>query len=60
MQKLWKLIMKIIPIVIGAQGTIPIMLYKHLEESESNIAISQMQATLLLSTAKILRKVMEV
>ena len=57
-QKLWNMKAKIIPIVIGALGTIPKTLQKQLEQIESNIAINQMQTTVLLSTARILRKVL--
>ena len=59
-QKLWNMKAKIIPIVIGALGTIPKTLQKQLEQIESSIAINQMQTTVLLNTARILRKVLEI
>ena len=59
-QKLWNMKAKVIPIVIGALGTIPKTLQKQLEQIESGIAINQMQTTVLLNTARILRKVLEI
>ena len=59
-QKLWNMKAKIIPIVIGALGTIPKTLQKQLEQIESSIAINQMQTPVLLNTARILRKVLEI
>ena len=59
-QKLWNMKAKIIPIVIGALGTIPKTLQKQLDQIESSIAINQMQTTVLLNTARILRKVLEI
>ena len=44
-QKLWNMKAKIIPIVIGALGTIPKTLQKQLEQIESGIAINQIQTT---------------
>ena len=59
-QKLWNMKVKATPVVIGAFGTIRKTLEKQLEQIESNIAINQMQTTVLLNTATILRKVLEI
>ena len=59
-QKLWNMKVKTIPIVIGALGTIPKTLHKQLEQIETNIAFEQMQTTVLLNTARTLRKVLEI
>ena len=59
-QKLWKMKAKVIPIIIGALVTIPKTLQNQLEQIESNISINQMQTTVLLNTARIPRKVLEI
>ena len=59
-QKLWNMKMKIIPTAIGALGTIPKTLHKQLRRIETNIAIEQMQTTVLLNKARILRNVLEI
>ena len=51
---------KMIPLVISVLGTIPKTLHKQLEELEINIAIEQIQTIVLLNTARILRKVLEI
>ena len=56
-QKLWNMKVKIIPIAIGALGTVPKTLQKKLEQTESDIAISQ---AALFNTARILGKVLEI
>ena len=57
LRKLWNLKMSIVPIVIGALGTIPKSLEKHLKELNVEVNISQMQTTVLLNSARIVRKV---
>ena len=59
-QKLCNMKVKTIPIVIGALGIISKTLHKQLEQIETNIAFEQMQTTVLLNTARILRKVLEI
>ena len=56
LQKLWNLNTYIVPIVNGALGAIPKFLEKHLNVE---VNISQMQTTVLLNSAKIIRKVLE-
>ena len=59
LQKLWNLKTSIVPIVIGALGTIPKSLEKHLNELNAKVNISQMQTIGLLKSARITMKVLE-
>ena len=59
LQKLWSLKISIVPIVIGALGTIPKSLEKHLNELNVEVNISQWQTTVLLNSGRIVRKVLE-
>ena len=59
LQKLWNLKTSIVPIVIGALGTIPRSLEKHLNELNAKVNISQMQTIGLLKSARITMKVLE-
>ena len=57
LRKLQNLI-SIVPIVVGAFGTIPKSLEKHLNELNVEVNISKMQTTVLLSIARIIRKLL--
>ena len=46
--------------VVGALGTIPKALGKHLDEVGTNVRIDMLQKVALLGTAKILRKTLEI
>ena len=59
LQKLWNLKTSIVPIVIGALGTIPKSLEKHVSELNVEVIISQIQTTVLFYNARIIRKVLE-
>ena len=50
----------IIPIVIGAFGTLTKGLFKGLEDLEVGDRVETIQTTALLKTARILRKVLEI
>ena len=50
---------KIIPIVIGALGTVPKGLLKGLEDLEMTNAFDLLQKECLLGSARILRKVLD-
>ena len=52
--------MSIISIVVGALGTIPKSLQKYLDTIDVDISIEQMQTTVLLNTARIIIKVLEI
>ena len=59
LKKLWNMQVKIIPIVIGAFGTVTKGLLKGLEDLEVGGQVEAIQTTALLRTARILRRVME-
>ena len=51
--------MSIVPIVIGAFGTVTEVLLKGLEDLEVGGRVETIQTTALLKTARILRRVLE-
>ena len=59
LKKLWNIKVTIIPIVIGAFGSITKGLLKGLEDLEFGGRIETIQTTALLRTARILRRVLE-
>ena len=59
LKKLWNMKETIIPIVIGAFGTITKGLLKGLEDLEVGGRVETIQITALLRTARILRRVLE-
>ena len=59
LKKLWNLKVTIIPIVIGAFGTVNKGLLKGLEDLEVGDRVETIQRTALLKTARILRRVLE-
>ena len=59
LKKLWNMKVTIIPIVIGAFGTITKGLLKGLEDLEAGEWVETIQSTALLRTARILRRVLE-
>ena len=59
LKKLWNMKVKIIPIVIGALGTVIKGLLKGLEDLEVGGRVETIQITILLRTARILRRVLE-
>ena len=58
-KKLWNMQVTIIPIVIGAFGTVTKGLLKGLEDLEVGGRVETIQTTTLLRIARILRKVLE-
>ena len=60
LKKLWDMKIVVIPVVIGALGTTPKILPKRLKDSGIKTNIGEMQKTVILNTARILRKVLEV
>ena len=60
LKKLWNRKMTIVPIVIGAFGTINKGLLKGLEDMEVGGRVETIQMTALLRTARILRRVLEI
>ena len=59
LRKLWKVKTRVVPIVIGALGTIPKGLVGHLESLGVNLDLAKIQKTTLLGTARILRRVLD-
>ena len=59
LKKLWNMQVTIIPIVIGAFGTVTRGLLKGLEDLEVGGRVETIQMTALLRTARILRRVLE-
>ena len=60
LQKLWNVRVKVIPLVVGALGAIPKQFGKRLKDIGITAEISQVQKTVLLGTARILRKILEI
>ena len=59
LKKLWSILVTIIPIVIGAFGTVTKRLLKGLEDLEDGGRVEAIQTTTLWRTARILRRVLE-
>ena len=59
MKKLWNMKVAVIPIAIGAFGTVTKGLLKGLEDLEIGGRVNPIQTTALLRTDKILRRVLE-
>ena len=59
LKKLWNMKVTIVPIVIGAFGTITKELFKGPEDLEVGGRMETIQTTTLLRTARILRRVLE-
>ena len=59
LKKLWKILVTIIPVVIGAFATVSKGLLKGLEDFEVGGWVETIQTTTLLRTARILRRVLE-
>ena len=60
MKKLWNMQVTIIPIVIGAFGTVTEVLLKGPEDLEVCGLVETIQTTASLRTARILRRVLEI
>ena len=60
LQKIWNVKVKIIPLVLGSLGTIPKQFSNRLKEIGITIGTAQVQKAVLLGTARILRKVLEI
>ena len=59
LKKLWNMNVRVIPIIIGALGTIPKDLHQRLKEIGIETKIVELQKTVILNSARILRKVLE-
>ena len=60
LQKIWNVKLKIIPLVVGSLGAIPEQFGNRLKQIGIAVGTAQVQKTVLLGTARILRKVLEI
>ena len=60
LQKIWNVKVKIISLVVGSLGAIPKQLGNRLKQIGITAGTAQVQKTVLLGTARILRKVFEI
>ena len=59
-ERLWKVKAKVIPIVLGALGTVTRSLSNYIKEIGVKTQIKLNQKSVLLGTARVLRKVLEI
>jgi len=59
LKRLWKVATKVIPIVVGAVGTVSKGLEKNLKKAGSNVTVKLLQKAALLGTLRILRMVLD-
>ena len=59
LQKIWNVKVKIIPLVVGSLGAIPKQFGNRLKQIGITVGTAHFQKTVLLATARILRKVLE-
>ena len=60
LQKIWNVKVKIIPLVVGSLGAIPKQFGNRLKQIGITVGTGQVQKTVLLGMARILRKVLEI
>ena len=60
LQKTWNVKVKIMPLVVGSLGAIPKQFGNRLKQIGIAVGTAQVQKTVLLGTARILRKVLEI
>ena len=60
LQKIWNVKVKIIPLVVGSLGAIPKQFDNRLKQIGITAGTAQVQKTVLLGTARTLRKVLEI
>ena len=60
LQKIWNVKVKIIPLVVGSLGAIPKQFGNRLKQIDITGVTPQVQKTVLLGTARILEKVLEI
>ena len=56
---MWEVKTKVVPIVLGALGTVPLRLKGNLKDIGVDTSITLIQKSALLGSARILRKVLE-
>jgi hypothetical protein len=55
---MWNVKIRVIPVIIGATGTIPKSFRKYVSNMPGNHEVRELQKTAILGTAHILRKVL--
>jgi len=55
---MWDVKTRVIPVIIGATGTISISFIKYVSDIRGNRDIKELQKTAILGTAQVLRKVL--
>ena len=60
LQKIWNVKVKIITLVVGSLGATPKQFGNRLKEIGITVGTAQVQKTVLLGTARILKKVLEI
>jgi hypothetical protein len=58
LQRMWKVKTKVIPVIIGATGTVSKSFRKYVNNIPGNHEVKELQKTAILGTAHILRKVL--
>ena len=59
-RRIWNVKVKIIPLVVGSLGAIPKQFGNRLKQVGIAVGTAQVQKTVLLGTARILRKILEI
>jgi len=57
-QRMWNIETKVIPVIMGATGTISMLLRKYVSNISGKYEVKELQKTAILGTAHILRKVL--
>jgi len=57
-QRMWNVNTKVIPVIIGATGTVSMSFRKYVRKITENYEVKELQKTAILGTAHILRKVL--
>ena len=57
-QRMWNVKTKVIPVIIGATGTISKTIRKYVSNISGNYEVKELQKTTILGTAHIFRKVL--
>ena len=57
-QRMWNVKTRVIPVIIGATGTISKLFRKYVSDIPGNRDVRELQKTAILGTAQILRKVL--
>ena len=60
LQKIWNVKVKIIPLAVGSLGAIPKQFGNRLRQIGTTVGTARFQKTVLLGTARILRKVLKI